>query len=392
MSPAVSLARSAPSAPPLAHAPLARRDRRARSLAARSLAARPPRRIRVSASSDDASDSAADSAADADLASGASHAEYVRGVAGIAPPPELPALVAVLAAQGAALVPPDRRAGLHPLCVPVATLPDGRVACVKVGGLGDPDALEVVAANGVALDLLARNCREYVHKAIVEEEAAKAEAGEDVSADADSSAFPVRVAATDPLASELHDLGAFATLGKELAVYCHLRVGKFPDTIEALVRRHLDKGDEMSAFVTCDVYKSAFSGWAAPHWYLSSVYADLGRDEEARDAARFCITDCEWATLGSMATVAECLTRCGWEGKGVEEVRAIVETRRGPNRDAFDGPKDPKDAALEEAAALLDKAAAGEVGAREITQRLAECYSRADRGNLAKLVMASFQM
>ena len=380
MSPAVSLARSAPSAPPFARAPLARRDRRARSLAAR--------RIRVSASSDDAADSPADS----DLASGALHAEYVRGVAGIAPPPELPALVAVLAAQGAALVPPDRRAGLHPLCVPVATLPDGRVACVKVGGLGDPDALEVVAANGVALDLLARNCREYVHKAIVEEEAAKAEAGEDVSADADSSAFPVRVAATDPLASELHDLGAFATLGKELAVYCHLRVGKFPDTIEALVRRHLDKGDEMSAFVTCDVYKSAFSGWAAPHWYLSSVYADLGRDEEARDAARFCITDCEWATLGSMATVAECLTRCGWEGKGVEEVRAIVETRRGPNRDAFDGPKDPKDAALEEAAALLDKAAAGEVGAREITQRLAECYSRADRGNLAKLVMASFQM
>ena len=73
-------------------------------------------------------------------------------------------------------------------------------------------------------------------------------------------------------------------------------------------------------------------------------------------------------------------------------MRAIVETRRGPNRDAFDGPKDPKDAALEEAAALLDKAAAGEVGAREITQRLAECYSRAERGNLAKLVMASFQM
>ena len=44
----------------------------------------------------------------------------------------------------------------------------------------------------------------------------------------------------------MYESGSFATLGKELAVYLTLRVGKFPDTMEALVKRHLDKGDEMS--------------------------------------------------------------------------------------------------------------------------------------------------
>ena len=72
--------------------------------------------------------------------------------------------------------------------------------------------------------------------------------------------------------------------------------------------------------------------------------------------------------------------------------RAVVETRRGPNRNAFDGPKTDEQLAEEEATVLLDKVAAGEMQVTEITQRLAECYSRADRGNLAKLVMASFQM
>ena len=96
----------------------------------------------------------------------------------------------------------------------------------------------------------------------------------------------------------MHDPGSFVTLGKELPVYLTLRVGKFPDAMEALAKKHVEKGDEQSALVTCDLYKASFEGWGRPHWYLSRIYADLGRDEEARDAARFAVTDCEWSTIG----------------------------------------------------------------------------------------------
>ena len=41
-------------------------------------------------------------------------------------------------------------------------------------------------------------------------------------------------------------------------MYLTLRVGKFPDTMEALVQRHLDKEDEQSALITCDLYKGTF--------------------------------------------------------------------------------------------------------------------------------------
>ena len=76
----------------------------------------------------------------------------------------------------------------------------------------------------------------------------------------------------------------------------------------------------------------------------------------------------------------------------MDEIKAVVETRRGPNRDAFDGPKTDEQLAAEEATVLLDKGAAGEMRVTEITQRLAECYSKSDRGALAKLVMSSFTL
>ena len=98
---------------------------------------------------------------------------------------------------------------------------------------------------------------------------------------------------------------------------------------------------------------------------------------------------CRYATG---APLTECLERCGWGGKSVEEVNEIVETRKGPSATSFDGPKSEKEIASEEASALLDSVVAGERGAGEITQRLAECYMNSDRGSLSKLVMSSMSL
>jgi hypothetical protein len=326
------------------------------------------------ASSDDAED----------LTTGLAHAEYLRSVAAVAPPAELGALVAVLQAQGGTPVAPSARDGLHPLCVPLARREDD-VVCLKVSQ-EDGVTLEVVAvSDNVHLSLLARTCAEYVHKAMVVEEAGMG----DSETNAESNAVAL---AAGTVGAALYDAGSFATLGKELPVFLTLRVGKFPDAMEALAQRHLEKKDEMSAFVTCDLYKSTFGLWGRPHWYLSNVYDDLGRTEEARDCARFALTDCEWCTLGNKADLVKCLTRSGWGEKNVDEIKAIIDTRRGPNRDAFDGPKTDAQVAEELATTLLDKLAFGELTVKETIQRLAECYSTADKAGLAKLVMSAYSL
>jgi hypothetical protein len=90
------------------------------------------RRVTLRSSADDdagepeSTSSSYDDADAADLTTGLVHAKYVQNVAAIAPPAELGALVAVLAAQGMTLSAPSDRKGLHPLCVPLAKTTDGR--------------------------------------------------------------------------------------------------------------------------------------------------------------------------------------------------------------------------------------------------------------------------
>ena len=315
------------------------------------------------------------------MTSGVAHAEYLR-LHTITPPEELGSLIAVLAAQGFTPVPPSQRKGLHPLCIPLASR-DLKTVCLKVCQ-EDGVTLEVVSASdGVHLSLLARTCAEYVHKALVQEEA---EGGDSIGTER-----PVARAA-GAVGSSLYQPGTFSALGKDVPVYLTLRVGKFPDAMEALVEKHLRKRDEMSAFVTCDLYKSTFGMWGRPHWYLSEVYFDLGRDEEARDCARFALTDCAWSTVGNGADLRKCVERCGWGDKSVDEIKAIIDTRRGPHREAFDGPKTDAAAAEEAAQLFLDKCAFGELATEEIVQRVAECFSAAEKGSLAKLVMSAYAL
>ena len=374
MSSALASARLSALAPPASKRALGRDATRRVSSRSRTRVSAPANRRRDGrfvprASSDDAED----------LTTGLAHAEYLRSVAAVPPPAELGALVAVLQAQGGTPVAPSARDGLHPLCIPLARREDD-VVCLKVSQ-EDGMTLEVVAvSDNVHLSLLARTCAEYVHKAMVVEEAAAAEPSNAVAV------------AAGTVGANLYDAGAFATLGKELPVYLTLRVGKFPDAMEALAQKHLDKKDEMSCFVTCDLYKSTFGLWGRPHWYLSGVYDSLGREEEARDCARFALTDCEWCTLGNKDDLVKCLQRSGWGDKNVDEIKAIIDTRRGPNRDAFDGPKTDAQVAEELATRLLDKLAFGELTVKETIQRLAECYSTADKGGLAKLVMSAYSL
>jgi len=322
---------------------------------------------------------------DADsLRDGSAHAAYVRDAANAEAPAELEALVRVLEAQGCALVRPNARRGLHPLVMPLAKTGDGEdetyYGLMMVEGTAGGDAAAsqampvVRVRGGVHATLVGKSASEFVHRAIVEEEARSDEER------------TVVAAAAGAVGVSLHNHGAFTTSGKEFDVYVTTQIGKFPSSMEGLVKRHLDRGDEQSALITCDLYKSTFGEWGAPHVFISDLYAKLGRDEEARDAARHALQT-PWSTIGGAEAIERMIRAAGWEGKNVAEIKEVLESRRGPSAAAFDGPKSEKQLAREESELLLDQLAAGEIEAATVNQRLAECYMNAGKPTLAKFIM-----
>ena len=318
----------------------------------------------------------------ANLRDGVAHAAYVRDAAGAEAPAELEALVRVLEARGCALVRPNARRGLHPLVMPLAKTTEDAEETVyglmmddgAVGGETMPAMPVVRVRGGVHATLVGKSAKEFVHRAIVEEEARSDEER------------TVVAAAAGAVGVSLHNHGAFTTSGKEFDVYVTTQIGKFPSSMEGLVKRHLDRGDEQSALITCDLYKSTFGEWGAPHVFISDLYAKLGRDEEARDAARHALQT-PWSTIGGSEAIERMIRVAGWEGKNVAEIKEVLESRRGPSAAAFDGPKSEKQLAREESELLLDQLAAGEIEAATVNQRLAECYMNAGKPTLAKFIM-----
>ena len=325
------------------------------------------RRGRASASASAASASA--------LVSGETHAAYMRDAAKTKAPAELPAALRVLEARGYELEAPNARKGLHPLVVPLAKrASDGHVIGLMIMDEQGGETPVVGVTDGAYLTLLAKNASQYVHWAIVEEEA---------STDEQST---VVAAAAGSVGVSLHNHGEFKTSGKPFDIYVTTQVGKFPSCMEGLVQRHLDRGDDQSALITCDLYKATFGEWGAPHVFISDLYTRLGRVEEARDAARQALQT-PWATIGSRDAIQRMIDAAGWSGKTVQEIKDVLESRRGPSAAAFDGPKTDKQLAREESETLLDRVARGELESATVNQRLAECYMNAGKPALAKFIM-----
>ena len=83
------------------------------------------------------------------------------------------------------------------------------------------------------------------------------------------------------------------------ALHCH--------EVCRLMRSHLDKGDSTSAMVTMDwtMKNFFFQHWAFPFEQAATLYDDLGRNEEARDAARLALKQPWW----TVSDLPRCVVR-----------------------------------------------------------------------------------
>ena len=231
----------------------------------------------------------------------------------------------MLEAQGQEVVSPASRGGLHPLLIPLTRLPpaaaagggEDAVTCLlrwPEGHRGMELPVVRMARQGRSVALLARSVPEYLHRALVEEEAA--------------GGAPGAVAeAAGAEGAALYAPGALAASGlPSLQAYLTKAVGLFPDVGEALALGHLARGDTMSALITGEwlMRDGHFPGWGRQYEFNCSLMEAAGRREEARDVVSWCagLPGSAWGSIKSVQHGGRML--CAGRGAGEEFGRGAL--------------------------------------------------------------------
>jgi hypothetical protein len=153
--------------------------------------------------------------------------------------------------------------------------------------------------------------------------------------------------------------------------------------LERKVLRHFDEGDHVSAMVTGEFYtkKDLFPGFGRPFVYYANILQKVGRNVEAKDAARVALRS-PWWTLGcpyeEVASIAQ------WEDEQIEFIREKVSDE-GRFEDLHKG-KAPIQVALDVAAFLLDLASI-EGTWSESLNHIAKCYEEAGLHHISNFVL-----
>ncbi|XP_033142648.1 protein IN CHLOROPLAST ATPASE BIOGENESIS, chloroplastic isoform X3 [Brassica rapa] len=300
----------------------------------------------------------------------AGHVSFIKEVAVTEPPTHLQHLLKVLQTRGETIISPGTKQGLIPLAIPLSKDSSGSVTALLRWPTAPPGLdMPVVEVWRSGVRLIARNVDEYIHRILVEEDAqemselyiASAEAGE-----------------------KLYKKGAFAESQIDnLDVYVLKKVGLFPDVLEKKVLRHFDEGDHVSAMVTGEFYtrKDLFPGFGRPFVYYANILQKVGRDSEAKEAARVALKS-PWWTLGcpyeEVASIAQ------WEDEQIEFIREKVSDE-GRFEDLKKG-KDPIQVALDVAAFLLDLASI-EGTWSESLHHIAKCYEEAGLKDMSNFIL-----
>ncbi|KFK30035.1 hypothetical protein AALP_AA7G209100 [Arabis alpina] len=302
--------------------------------------------------------------------SSSGHVTFIKDVAATEPPMHLPHLLKVLQTRGETIISPGAKQGLIPLAIPLSKNSSGSVTALLRWPTAPPGMdMPVVEVWRSGVRLIAKNVDEYLHRILVEEDAqeltdlylASAEAGE-----------------------KLYRKGAFAESQIEnLDVYVLKKVGLFPDVLERKVLRHFEEGDHVSAMITGEFYSRTdlFPGFGRPFVYYANILQKVGRNSEAKDAARVALKS-PWWTLGcpyeEVASIAQ------WEDEQIEFIREKVSDE-GRFEDLKKG-KDPIQVSLDVAAFLLDLASI-EGTWSESLDHIATCYEEGGLHHISKFLL-----
>ncbi|CAN8076464.1 unnamed protein product [Agarophyton chilense] len=300
---------------------------------------------------------------------------YLKQVAKTSPPPYLDGLLHVLSKLNANLVPPSKRTDLHPFLIPLTFDEESVVTTGLLRWPTAPDEMELPvvqsSAGDQSLRLIAPSAKSFVTRRI----ASMDFAGKYEERDA------IRSACSLALAYQNGDVDAS---GVGLERFLVLKVEPFPDIYEGLASFHKAKGDTQSALVTCERAANVHPGWGRAHAFHANFLLQLGRDMEARDAARFCLQMPLW-TVGSFETVFQMAKLAGYKDPDSlpKIYKRLYEDER--KEEMADG-KSPQQVALDRAAYLLDVSFINNTGWESIKDDLGALYNQAEMSDFATFV------
>ncbi|XP_076956158.1 protein IN CHLOROPLAST ATPASE BIOGENESIS, chloroplastic-like [Bidens hawaiensis] len=305
--------------------------------------------------------------------SSSDHVSFIKDVAVAQPPENLHHLLKMLQLRGETITSPAMKQGMIPLAIPLSKKNSGSVTALLRWPTAPPGMeMPVVEVRSYGVWHLAKTVDQYIHRILVEADANGS--NEDVD---------LLFQASGVAGEKLYTKGDFAkSVNPNLDVYLLQKVGLFPDILERKVMNHFKKGDHVSAMVTGEFYtkKDHFPGFGRPFVFNAEVLLKVGRNPEAKDAARGALKS-PWWTLGcpyqEVAEIAE------WDDEQIEFIKEKV-SEQGKQEDLLKG-KDALQISLDEAAFLLDLASIDGTWDEQL-ERIAECYNEAGFPEIAKFV------
>ncbi|GAY50308.1 hypothetical protein CUMW_125590 [Citrus unshiu] len=286
------------------------------------------------------------------------HISFIKDVAATQPPQHLSHLLKLLKARGESIISPGAKQGLIPLAIPLAkSSSDALTALLRWPTAPPGMEMPVVEVWKHGVRLLAKNVHmhsvdQFIHRILVEEDAKNL---------LESSGMLFHVAAE--AGEKLYKKGNFAK-------------SQISDIDVYLLRK-------VSALVTGEFYtkKEHFPGFARPFVFNAEILLKVGRNLEAKDAARGALK-LPWWTLGckyqEVADIAQ------WEDEQIDYIKEKV-TAEGKQEDLNKG-KTHSQVALDEAAFLLDLASV-EGTWDDSAERIAECYEQAGLHDITAFVL-----
>ncbi|KAL8204305.1 hypothetical protein R6Q57_009928, partial [Mikania cordata] len=236
----------------------------------------------------------------------------------------------MLQVRGESIISPAMKQGMIPLAIPLSKNNLGSVTALLRWPTVPPGMeMPVVEVRSYGVWLLAKTVDQFIHRLLVEEDA-----------NGSTESINQMFQASGVAGEKLYTKEDFAKSGNSnLDVYLLQKVGLFPNILERKVANHFKKGDHVSAMVTGEFYtkKEHFPGFGRPFVFNAEVLLKVGRNPEAKDAARGALKS-PWWTLGcpyqDVAEIAE------WDDEQIEFIKEKV-SEQGKQEDLMKG----KDAA-----------------------------------------------
>ena len=281
---------------------------------------------------------------------------FLKNVACTEVPKSMPALLELLSMKGEELVSPTTRVGLNPFLIPLARRKDGSMICyIRWPTQKDDMDLQIVSTTEIGIRLLAMGTDQLCHRLTVELDFySDKNAPEAIEI---AGKYGIKYTSGDYL--PFLRSGKFPTLTKAdldlvLDRFLLTKVGAFPDCYERIAENFCEKGNTVSALVTCERAVSIFYGWGHPVGFHAMMLKKIsGYDTEARDAARASMGQPAWTIASTKLEMDGIAKLAGYTGSAIlGEMHAY--RANDPRKDDIGEGMSPLQVTLDQAAHLMD--------------------------------------